>query len=553
VVRREGSAGEVSVKYATSPPPFSEHAAVAGEDYTATSGTLTFAAGETTKTFNVPILEDTLVEGAEYLLLTLSEPTGGAKIDPNSGKASLIIGDNDQPPGQIQFLSGEFRIREGAGSVTLIVARREGAAGEVSVDYQTTDGTAKAGSDYTAASGTLTFGPGQLSRAITIPVEKDTISEGVETFTVALSNPTGGAKLGTPSSAAISIIDAEPAGVVQFGRAEYVTGERAGTATISVIRTEGSEGEVSVDYATADGTAKEGLDYTATRGTLTFAPGEKNKSFTVPILEDTAIEGPEALSLLLNAPTGGAVLGPRNMARLVITDTETAARVQFPISEFRVREDNRNGSALITAIRRGALNRAARVKYATADGTATAASDYTATSGVLEFAPGQVIKTFRVPVSRDDVAEGSETVLLTLSDPDKGAILGSPSIATLTIVDPEVRSGSIQYAAPQFFVNEAAGTATIAVTRWGSAGSITVKYAAIAGTARETDDFTPVFGTLTFDAGETKKTFTIPITVDDIAENSETVLLELSEPTGGALLGTPSHAVLNIVEARTGQ
>jgi hypothetical protein len=551
VVRREGSAGEVSVKYATSAPPFSEHAATAGEDYTATSGTLTFAAGETTKTFNAPILEDKLVEGAEYFLLTLSEPSGGAKINPNSGKASVIISDNDQPPGQIQFLSSEFRIREGAGSVSLIVVRRDGGAGEVSVDYKTEDGTAKAGSDYTAASGTLTFGPGQLSRAITIAVEKDSIAEGIETFTVALSNPVGGAKLGSPNTAAVSIFDEEPAGVVQFARAEYLTSERAGTATITVIRTEGSEGGVSVDYATADGTAKEGLDYTATKGTLTFAPGEKSKSFTVTILEDTIQEGPETLSLLLSVPTGGAVLGPRNMAKLVIADNESIARVQFLISEFRVREDNRNGSALITVIRRGVLNRAVRVKYATADGTATAGEDYTATSGVLEFAPGQVFKSFRVPVSRDSVAEGSETVLLSLSDPDKGAILGSPSTATLTITDPEVRNGSVQFAAPQFFVNEAAGAATIVVTRWGTVGPVTVKYAAIAGTATETDDFTPVSGTLEFGPGETKKTFKVPITVDNLAESLETVLLDLSEPTGGALLGTPSHALLNIVDLRT--
>jgi hypothetical protein len=288
----------------------------------------------------------------------------------------------------------------------LIVARREGAAGEVSVDYKTTDGTAKAGSDYTETSGTLTFAPGQLSRAITIPIARDEETEGAESFTVTLSNPTGGATLRTPDVATLTIVDSEPAGVIQFARAEYLTSERTGLATITVVRAEGADGEVSIDYATADGTAKAGLDYMAASGTLQFASGEKTKSFIVRILEDKEQEGPESFDLLLSAPTGGAVLGSRNMTRVVISDNEIGARVQFLRSDYRVREDNPSGSALITVIRRGAISIAVTVHYATADGTANATEDYTPVSGTLEFAPGQILKYFRVPVSRDSNAEG---------------------------------------------------------------------------------------------------------------------------------------------------
>jgi hypothetical protein len=337
--------------------------------------------------------------------------------------------------------------------------------------------------------------------------------------------------------------------VIQFARVEYLASERTGIATITVVRAEGADGEVSVDYATADGTGKAGLDYMAASGTLQFASGEKSKSFVVRILEDKVQEGPETFDLLLSGPTGGAVLGSRNMAKVVISDNEIGARVQFLRSDYRVREDNPSGSALIPVIRRGAISSAVTVHYATADGTANAVEDYTPVSGTLEFAPGQILKYFRVPVSRDSNAEGTETVLLSLSDP-AGAILGTSSTATLTIADPEARNGSLQFSEPQFFVNEAAGTATITVTRKGTIGAITVRYAAIAGTATETEDFTPVSGTLTFENGEARKTFTVPITVDDVAEPLETVLLELSEPTGGALLGTPSHAILNIVEPR---
>ncbi|MEA3207915.1 MAG: hypothetical protein QOE70_972 [Chthoniobacter sp.] len=547
VVRKEGSTGEVSVTFSTADAPTSEHAATADVDYTSTTGTLTFAAGETRKTFTVPILDDTATEGAEILSLTLSAPTGGASLQANAAKAALVIADDDQPAGTLAFAATELRVREGAEGITLIVARKDGAAGEVSVSYATADGTAKAGSDYTATAGTLTFAAGQLSRAITIPIRDDSSNEGAETFTVTLRAPTGGAVLGTPATATVTIIDHEPAGVLQLARADYTVSENGHAATITVTRSEGAAGEVSVNYATADGTALADADYTATSGTLTFPAGVKSKSFTVPILDDTLPEAPESFSVLLSDVAGGATLGALNMAKINITDNDLAPKLQFAVSDFRVREDA--GKVTISVFRRGSTAGAVRVKYATKDGTALAGQDYTAASGTLEFGPGQTVKKFDVLITRDTLAEGTESVQLTLSEPEGGAILGTPSTATLTIVDPTAVNGSVQFAAPFFYVNEAAGTATITVTRQAdSTGAVSVKYSASAGTAAETEDFTPVSGTLSFGAGEKTKSFTVPIVSDALTEGLETVLLDLSDPTGGALLGTPSHAVLNIVE-----
>jgi hypothetical protein len=267
----------------------------------------------------------------------------------------------------------------------------------------------------------------------------------------------------------------------------------------------------------------------------------------VPILNDATPEPAEKVNLILSAPTGGAVLGPRAMAVLSIADDDLASKVQFAATDYRVREDNLAGYAVITVVRRGSLAGTTKVQYATSDGTATAGEDYTAVAGELEFRPGQAIKIFRVPLLRDEIVEGGESVNLKLREP-AGGILGAPTTAILTITDPEARNGSVQFAAAEFKVSEAAGVATITVTRFGTAGAITVKYSASAGTATETDDFTPVKGILEFAAGETKKTFTVPIVADAVVEEAETILLELSEPTGGALLGSPARAVLGVFD-----
>src|SRR5205085_1055195 len=98
------------------------------------------------------------------------------------------------------------------------------------------------------------------------------------------------------------------AGKLQFNLSADRVNENAGTATVTAIRTLGTTGTVTVDYATSNGTTIAGSDYTATTGTLTFAPGEASKTFTVPIIDDSLDEFDETLNLTLANPTGGATL-----------------------------------------------------------------------------------------------------------------------------------------------------------------------------------------------------------------------------------------------------
>src|SRR5205085_257536 len=116
--------------------------------------------------------------------------------------------------------------------------------------------------------------------------------------------PTGGATLGSPNTAVLTIQDDDVAqpGALQFSAAGYTVNENGGAATITVTRTGGSAGSVTVHYATGDGTATAGSDYGATSGTLTFADGQTSLTFAVPVLDDTAVEGNETVTLTLGNP-----------------------------------------------------------------------------------------------------------------------------------------------------------------------------------------------------------------------------------------------------------
>src|SRR5262249_20547580 len=132
----------------------------------------------------------------------------------------------------------------------------------------------------------------------------NTVVGGDKTINLSLSNAKGGATLGNISTSTINIKDDDVGGTIQFSSAGYTVGEGVGTMAVMVTRTGGNASGVSIDYATVSGTAKEGLDFKASSGTLTFATGETSKMFNVTIIDDSIVEGDETLTLTLANPKG---------------------------------------------------------------------------------------------------------------------------------------------------------------------------------------------------------------------------------------------------------
>jgi hypothetical protein len=191
---------------------------------------------------------------------------------------------------------------------------------EVTVAYATSGGSATAGSDYTAASGTLTFAPGETSQSFSVAVLEDGDDEPNETVILALNDPVN-ATLGTPSEATLTIVDNDQTGTlpaVQFGSATYSVNEGGGSATINVTLSNAATGVVTVAYATSDGTATAGDDYTAASGTLTFQPGETSQSFTVDVTYDTVADEDETVNLALSSPANATLGTPANAVLTII-------------------------------------------------------------------------------------------------------------------------------------------------------------------------------------------------------------------------------------------
>jgi hypothetical protein len=343
------------------------------------------------------------------------------------------------------------------------------------------------------------------------------------------------------------------AGALQFSAATYTVSESGGSATITIMRTGGNSGVVGVTVSTSNGTATAGADYTAVSQTVAFANADTaNKTISIPINNDTLGEGNETINIVLSNPTGGATLASLSSAVLTITDDDGAApgTLQFSAASYSVAENG--GSATITVTRTGGSAGAVGVTVATSNGTATAGSDYTAVSQTVSFANNDTAsKTVSVPIINDTQVESNETVNVALSAPTGGASLGNPAAAVLTINDNDVApAGTLQFSAATYTVNENGGSATITVTRTGgSAGAVGATVATSNGTATAGSDYTAVSQSVSFANNDTaSKTVSVPIINNGAVEPSETVNLVLSNPTGGATVGSPGSAVLTIID-----
>jgi hypothetical protein len=305
----------VTVSYATANGTATQPA-----DYASTSGTLTFAPGDTNKNITVQIVGDTRDEADETLTLKLSNPSN-ANI--TSDTATVTILDDDATP---TLSTTDKSVTEGnSGTINaLFTVTLSAASGRtVTVSYATANGTATQPADYTSTSGTLTFAPGDTSKTISVQVVGDTRSEGNETFTVNLSNPVN-ADLTTPTVTGTIIDDDVPTLSIAD---RPVTEGNSGTtnALFTVSLSAPSTQTITVDYATANGTATQPVDYTSTSGTLTFAPGDTSKTISVPVVGDTAIEQDETFGVNLSTATFARIVDSHGRGTILNDDFDTLA------------------------------------------------------------------------------------------------------------------------------------------------------------------------------------------------------------------------------------
>jgi Ca2+-binding RTX toxin-like protein len=228
--------------------------------------------------------------------------------------------------GALALSSATYSVGESGPTVTITVNRSGGLASGVGISYATSNGTATAGSDYTSTSGTLTFNGGVTSQTFTVPILQDSLVEGNETFNVALSSATGGGTLGSPSSAVVTIVDDDVAGITVTPTSGLLTTEAGGKATFTVKLNSQPTATVTIGLSSSDTT-----EGTVSPASLTFTQSNWSTPQTVTVtgVDDQIVDGNIAYTIVTAAAVStDANYNGRNAADVSVVNIDNDAPLQ---------------------------------------------------------------------------------------------------------------------------------------------------------------------------------------------------------------------------------
>jgi len=472
---------------------------------------VTFAPGDTSETVTVQTIDDALSEGAETFNVNLSSPTGNAAILDGLGVGTIPA--NDQ---QSNISIDNAAATEG-GAVGFTVSLDAPQAAPVTVQFATADVTAVAPGDYTAATGTVTFAPGDISEPVTVQTINDALVEGTETFNVNLSNPSANGVI--LDGLGVGTINDNDQPAISIGDQTVTEG---GAASFNVTLDQASGQTVTVQFATANGTAVAPGDYTAGTGTVTFAPGDTAETVTVQTNNDTVVEATETFNVNLSNATNATIADNQGVGTILDNDQSAISIDNQTVTE--------GGMASFNVTLDQASPSTVTVQFATADVTAVAPGDYTAATGTVTFAPGDTSETVTVQTIDDADVEAQETFNVNLSNATNATIADGLGVGTINDNDQ-----------PQISIDDQTvtegGSASFNVTLdRTSPTSVTVDFATADVTAVAPGDYTGGTGTVTFAPGDTSETVTVQTNQDALDENDETFNVNLSNPSPNATI-----------------
>jgi chitinase len=531
----KSSGRAVSVAYSTS-----NGTASAGQDYVSTTGTLTIDPGETSALVSVAVNGDLLNESDETFFVNLSNAVNAIV---NDNLAQGTVSNDDPLPSlvvdDVSLVEGDAGTKNAVFSVSL--SAPSGRA--VSVDWSTNDGTATAGQDYVAASGSLSFAAGDSVRTIFVVVNGDAQDELNETFGVELSGALN-ALLGDQYGAGTIISDDSTLPGLDIVDASVGEGN-TGTVTLSlaVTLTASSAQQVKVNYTTSNGSASSGLDYQTASGTLTFAPGQTSQIIDITVSGDTLDEPDETVFVTLSDPINAFVADGGGIGR--INDDDAAPTLS--ITDVTLIEGNAGTSnATFTVSLSTSSGFVVGVSYATLDGSAleggsamTGQDDYDAASSALLFAAGETSKTVDVLVKGDVLPEANETFFLQLSSPSNATISDGQGQCTLSNDDTPPAISIDDVSALEGDVGTKVFTFTVTLSK-PNGSQVSVDFSTANGTALSPSDYTATSGTVQFAPGETIRIVEVTVIGESAAEahKDETFYVNLTNPQGASISDT---------------
>ncbi|MGF1455653.1 MAG: Calx-beta domain-containing protein [Alphaproteobacteria bacterium] len=519
-------------------------------DFERDSGVLTFAAGQTSQVVSLSVDFDSVQEVDETAILELFDPTnaqlsGGVPVL----RATGWLLDEQGAPDLALFVSSPVITEGDAGTREAVfeISLSRPAPEALSLAYTTVDGSAEAGTDYVAQSGTIDFKAGQRTAFVAVEVIGDTVPEASELFSLAVTPSAAFTDTVNGVVGEATVLDTDASQPVLSVSARDTGGLENDFLDFVVTLSKASNEVVTVGYRSLNGTglraerSTDNADIDNESGVLAFQPGETSKTISIQIDFDTINELDESIVLELFDPTNAAL--PDNAAALRATgwivDEGSAPDLGLYVSNPIIREGDAGTTQALFEIN---LSRPApealSLAYTTVDGNAVAGTDYVAKSGTVDFAPGQRTAFVSVDLIGDITEEAFEIFNLVVTPSDAFTLdAAAGAVGEASIVDDDAALPSISASARDRGGLENDTIEFVLTLSEPSADPVTVSYRTLPGSATEVTDFDVETDSVTFQPGQTSLVAGVFARFDSVNERDESVVLELFDPINGVLSG----------------
>ena len=462
------------------------------------------------------------------------------------------VTDDDVPSVTVSFEQDSYTVAEGS-TVNIKVKLDGDPERTVTIPITKTDQNGASGVDYSGMPASVTFVAGDTEETITFSATQDTVDDDVESvkLTFGSSLPTGVTK-GSTDEAVVSITDDDvPSVAVSFGQDSYTVAEGS-TVTIKVKLDEDPERTVTIPITATDQDGASGVDYSGVPASVTFVAGDTEETITFSATQDTVDDDVESVKLTFGSSLpAGVTKGSTDEAVVSITDDDVpSVEVSFGQGSYTVDE----GSTVTVKVKLGAdPERTVTIPITKANQGGASGGDYSGVPANVTFNAGDTEVDISFSAASDTVDDDGESVRLTFGALPDGVTTGSTDEATVSITDDDaidlpLTSVQVSFGGSVFTVPEGSSVEVTINLSADPERSVTIPLTRTNQDGAYNDDYSGVPDSVTFNSGETEKTFYFTATQDSVQEDGESVRLTFGALPDGVTTGSPDEAVVSITD-----
>ena len=494
-------------------------------DYSGVPASVEFAPGDTELTFTFTADEDTIDDDGESVKLGFRNtlPTGVSAG--TTDETTVSITDDDVPAVRVSFEQGTYSVAEGS-TVPVTVTLNANPERTVTIPITTTDQDGASSADYSGVPASITFNAGDTEVDITFSASSDRDDDDGESVKLTFGNLPDGVSAGNTDEAVVTITDDDvPSVEVSFEQSSYSVDE-GDTVDVTVTLSEDPERTVTVPLTKTDQDGASSADYSGVPVSVEFAPGETEQTFTFTFTatQDQDNDDGESVKLTFGNLPVGVSAGNTDEAVVTITDDDVpSVEVSFEQSSYSVDEGD---TVDVTVTLSEDPERTVTVPLTKTDQDGASSADYSGVPASVEFAPGETEQTFTFTASSDSVDDDGESVKLTFGNLPVGVSAGSTSEAIVSITDDDVPSSmTVAFRSPSYSVAEGGDVEVTVTLSEDPERTVTVPLTATNQGGASDSDYSGIPSSVSFDSGETEKSFTVEAAVDNLEDDGESVKL----------------------------